>query len=157
FICENNGYAFSARQEDHQRVPNVSDRAAAYGMPGQVVDGNDVDAVRAAVAPAVARARQGAGPTLFDMKTYRWYGQYDADDSLAYRSQAEIDRWKERCPIETCRRRLEAARQLTPAAFDAMRREIDAALSRSVAAALASPPASPADAARLVYAASDVR
>jgi pyruvate dehydrogenase E1 component alpha subunit len=80
FVCENNGYAFSTRQQDHQRNPNIADRAAAYGLPGQVVDGNDVDAVWAAVRPAVDSARAGHGPILFDAKTYRWYGQYDADD-----------------------------------------------------------------------------
>jgi len=90
FVCENNGYAFSTRQQDHQRVEHIADRAASYGMPGQVIDGNDLVAVRAAVRPAVARARAGEGPTLLDMKTYRWYGQYDADDSLSYRSQDEI-------------------------------------------------------------------
>jgi acetoin:2,6-dichlorophenolindophenol oxidoreductase subunit alpha len=71
FICENNGYAFSTRQQDHQRIRNISDRAGAYGMPGATADGNDLEMVRTAVRAAIARARAGAGPTLLDFKTYR--------------------------------------------------------------------------------------
>lgn len=148
FVCENNGYAFSTRQDAHQRIRDISDRAAAYGMPGAAVDGNDLDAVREAVRPAIARARAGEGPTLFDMKTYRWYGQYDADDSLSYRSQEEIDRWKERCPIEGYRRRL----ALAPGKFAAMSAAVDAVIAAAVTEALASPPVDPALAATLVYA-----
>jgi acetoin:2,6-dichlorophenolindophenol oxidoreductase subunit alpha len=157
FVCENNGYAFSTRQQDHQRIRDISDRAAAYGMPGEAVDGNDLDAVRQAVAPAIARARSGAGPTLFDMKTYRWYGQYDADDSLSYRAQEEIDRWKERCPIAGYRKRLEAQGALSAGDFNAINREVEVVVARAVEEALASPPLPPAQAARLVYADSDVR
>src|SRR6185295_3923962 len=98
FLCENNGYAFSTRQQDHQRIKDIADRAAAYGMPGAVVDGNDIDAVRDSVRPALRRARAGEGPSLIDAKTYRWYGQYSAEDSLSYRTQEEIDSWKRRCP-----------------------------------------------------------
>ncbi len=99
FVCENNGYAFSMRQQDHQRVKDIAERAASYGMPGAIVDGNDIDAVRAALGEALLRARAGEGPTLLDMKTYRWHGQYDADDSLSYRTREEIEAWKRRCPI----------------------------------------------------------
>jgi len=148
FVCENNGYAFSTKQEAHQLIRDISDRGAAYGMPGAAVDGNDLDAVREAVRPAIARARAGGGPTLFDMKTYRWYGQYDADDSLSYRSQAEIDGWKERCPIEAYRRRL----ALAPDRFAALSAEADAAVAAAVKEALASPPVDAALAAKLVYA-----
>jgi pyruvate dehydrogenase E1 component alpha subunit len=157
FVCENNGYAFSARQQDHQRNQTIAERAAAYGLAGQIVDGNDVDAVRSAVRPAIDAARAGRGPMLFDMKTYRWYGQYDADDSLAYRSQAEIDSWKQRCPIEAYRARLAARGEMTPAAFQSLRREVDSVIERAVQWALASPLAPVTEMAQHVYAASDVR
>jgi len=157
FVCENNGYAFSTRQQDHQRNTNIADRAAAYGLPGQIVDGNDVDAVRAAVRPAVDSARAGYGPMLFDAKTYRWYGQYDADDSLAYRPQAEIDCWKERCPIETYRARLEARGEIIPRAFEQLSRKVDTVVERAVQWALASPLAPIAEIGQHIYAASDVR
>jgi TPP-dependent pyruvate/acetoin dehydrogenase alpha subunit len=146
FICENNGYAFSTRQEDHQRIRNISDRAAAYGMPGQAGDGNDIESVRATVQPAVAKARAGAGATLFDFKTYRVYGQYDADDTLSYRSQEEIDRWKRRCPIERYSARLRARNELTDAAFAALSRDVESDLDRAEAIARASAPLAPSQA-----------
>lgn len=157
FVCENNGYAYSSRQEDHQRVHDISDRAAAYGMPGQTVDGNDIEAVQAAIKPAVTRTREGAGPTLFDVKTYRWYGQYDVDDSLSYRTQAEIDAWKQRCPIETFRARLEARGDLTAGAFVALEREVEIVVEQAVERALASPLLLAHEAARHVYAPSEMR
>jgi acetoin:2,6-dichlorophenolindophenol oxidoreductase subunit alpha len=157
FICENNGYAFSTRQQDHQRVHDVSDRAAAYGMPGEHGDGNDIEVVRAAVRPAVARARMGAGPTLFDFKTYRHYGQYDADDSLSYRSQEEIDSWKQRCPIEGYRRRLTDRSELTDEVFAALSRDVETAIARAEDQARAAPRTQPSEAARYVYAESDLR
>lgn len=157
FVCENNGYAFSTRQQDHQRVRDIAERGAGYGMPGQVVDGNDIDAVRAAVRPAVARARAGDGPTLLDMKTHRWYGQYDADDSLAYRTQVEIDSYKAHCPIETCRARLAARGELSAEAFKALDGEIQATIERAVEWATASPPSPLSERDWHVYADSDVR
>ena len=157
FVCENNGYAFSTRQQDHQRICDIAERAAAYGMPGQVADGNDIDAVRAAVRPAIARARAGKGPTLLDLKTHRWYGQYDADDSLAYRTQAEIELYKAHCPIETLRARLAARGELSAEAFVSLGREIEGIIARAVEWALASPVSSASEGDAHVYAASDVR
>jgi pyruvate dehydrogenase E1 component alpha subunit len=152
FICENNGYAFSTRQQDHQRVKNISDRAAAYGIVGESVDGNDIEAVQAAVHPALARARGAGGPTLFDFKTYRLYGQYDADDSLSYRSQQEIDSWKERCPIESYRKRLHARRELTDGDFALLSDEANNILARAEEEARTSAPLPASDMTRFVYA-----
>jgi pyruvate dehydrogenase E1 component alpha subunit len=105
----------------------------------------------------VARARAGEGPTLLDMKTHRWYGQYDADDSLAYRSQAEIDSYKAHCPIESCRARLAARGELGAEAFEPLDSEIRATIERAVEWALASPPSPLTERDRHVYADSDVR
>jgi acetoin:2,6-dichlorophenolindophenol oxidoreductase subunit alpha len=157
FICENNGYAFSTRQQDHQRVHDISDRAAAYGMPGEHGDGNDIEAVRDAVRAAVARARTGEGPTLFDFKTYRLYGQYDADDSLSYRSQEEIDSWKQRCPVVGYRRLLTDRAELTDDAFDALSRDVETIVARAEQEARTAPRTRPSEAARYVYAESSVR
>jgi TPP-dependent pyruvate/acetoin dehydrogenase alpha subunit len=74
FVVENNMYAMSVPWAKASKLPNIADRASAYGMPGQVVDGMDVLAVRGAVARAVERARRGQGPTLIEAKTYRWFG-----------------------------------------------------------------------------------
>ena len=74
YIVENNLYGMSVPFEKACSVSDVADRAAAYFIPGEVVDGMDVLAVREAVGQAVARARAGEGPTLLESKTYRWYG-----------------------------------------------------------------------------------
>jgi len=99
FLCENNQYAISEPVHKQMAVPNVADRAAAYGMPGVVVDGNDVLAVHDAVVEAVARARQGDGPTLIEAKTYRPVPHSSDDDDRSYRSREEVAYWKARDPI----------------------------------------------------------
>jgi acetoin:2,6-dichlorophenolindophenol oxidoreductase subunit alpha len=98
FVCENNLHALSIPASYHMAVPNVADRAAAYGIPGVIVDGNDVVAVDAATSKAVARARRGDGPTLLECKTYRWRGHSERDPTDP-RPREEIAEWKARCPI----------------------------------------------------------
>lgn len=157
FICENNGYAFSTRQQDHQRIHNISDRASAYGIPGATADGNDIETVRTTVCAAIARARAGTGPTLCEFKTYRVYGQYDADDTLSYRSKDEVENWKRRCPIEAYRARLKAQKKLTDDDFAALRSSVEAELARAENMARRSAFLSSAQAARYVYADSELR
>ncbi len=107
FVCENNLYATATPLKNVTRNPEVATRAAAYGIPGVAVDGNDVLAVWTAARDAVARARSGGGPTLIEAKTYRVVGHHEGDPLTGvYRSQAELDAWKKRCPIENFRRRL---------------------------------------------------
>jgi acetoin:2,6-dichlorophenolindophenol oxidoreductase subunit alpha len=79
WICENNGWALSARFEDQSPTPNIADRAAAYNVPGVIVDGQDALAVHHAVHEAVGRARAGEGPTLIEAKTLRIRGHYEGD------------------------------------------------------------------------------
>jgi pyruvate dehydrogenase E1 component alpha subunit len=98
FICENNGYGMSMSSALSMAVPRVSDRAAAYGMPGVTVDGNDVQEVFDAVSEAVARARSGKGPTLVEAVTYRYKGHSKSDQNL-YRTREEIDAWRAKDPI----------------------------------------------------------
>jgi len=98
FVVENNGFADFIRVSDHQKVARISDRAAAYGMPGETVDGNDVEAVYAATERAVRRARAGDGPTLLECVTYRWRGHYEGDPQ-PYRTQDEVEGWKARDPL----------------------------------------------------------
>ncbi len=98
FICENNVYAGAQRYEEHTKVPNIADRAMAYAIPGEIVDGNDA----LAVFEAARRARQGAvlglGPTLIECKTYRCRGHGESDRQL-YQPKEEIALWKGKCPI----------------------------------------------------------
>lgn len=98
FVCENNLYGMSMASSKATRIANLSERAAAYGIPGLTVDGNDVQAVYDAAGAAVARARTGQGPSLVEAQTYRWKGHSKSDKNL-YRTRDEIDEWKARDPI----------------------------------------------------------
>lgn len=105
FICENNLYGMSMPAQRAYLVEHISDKAAGYGIPGESVDGNDVDAVRDAVGRAVQRARAGDGPSLIEARTYRWRGHSKSDKNL-YRSKDEIAAWRDRCPIASYSARL---------------------------------------------------
>jgi 2-oxoisovalerate dehydrogenase E1 component alpha subunit len=111
FIClvQNNVYAISVPMDKQMAVPNVADRAAAFGMPGVVVDGNDVLAVFQVMKAAVDRARAGQGPTLVEAKTYRIVPHSSDDDDRSYRTRDEVELWKKRDPILHFRAELEAA------------------------------------------------
>jgi pyruvate dehydrogenase E1 component alpha subunit len=99
FICHNNQYAYSTPLEKQMAVPHVAERAKAYGMPGVTVDGNDVLAVRGAVAEAASRAREGGGPTLVEGKTMRMRGHAEHDDA-SYVPPALLEEWRKRDPID---------------------------------------------------------
>jgi 2-oxoisovalerate dehydrogenase E1 component alpha subunit len=99
FICENNRYAISVEQSKQMAVENVADRAAAYGFPGVVVDGNDVLACFSAMKEAVARARSGQGPTLIECKTYRFQPHTSDDDDRTYRSREEVEKARLHDPV----------------------------------------------------------
>jgi pyruvate dehydrogenase E1 component alpha subunit len=98
FVNENNGYGISCPTCKSMAVADIADRAAAYDMPGVVVDGNDVLAVYEAVTEAVKRARKGEGPSLIECKTYRWRGHFEGD-ACTYRCQEELDEWMGKDPI----------------------------------------------------------
>jgi 2-oxoisovalerate dehydrogenase E1 component alpha subunit len=120
FIClvQNNVYAISVPMDRQMAVPNVADRAAAFGMPGVVVDGNDVLAVYEVMKAAADRARAGDGPTLVEAKTYRVTPHSSDDDDRSYRSRDEVEQWKRRDPLVLFRGQLEAEGLLTPALAD---------------------------------------
>jgi TPP-dependent pyruvate/acetoin dehydrogenase alpha subunit len=98
FVCENNQYGASTSISSMLRISDIADRAAAYGIPGRVVDGMDVLAVHQAALEAVERARHGQGPTLLECKTYRYAG-HSRGDPGGYRTREEVQRWRERDPI----------------------------------------------------------
>ena len=99
FVIENNLYGEYSPLRDTTPVDDLADRARAYAMPGVIVDGQEVDAVRETVEAAIARARSGEGPTLIEAKTYRYRG-HSRTDPAKYRAEGELERWKERDPIE---------------------------------------------------------
>ena len=101
YVVENNLYGVANCQRDYMKIENVADRAASYGFPGVVVDGNDVLAVREAAAEAVDRARSGRGPTLVECKTWRHWGHF-IGDAATYRDPAEHQAWLKRDPLILC-------------------------------------------------------
>jgi 2-oxoisovalerate dehydrogenase E1 component alpha subunit len=100
FVCENNGYAISVPQSQQMAIQNVADRAAGYGFPGVVVDGNDVLACYEVARQAVERARKGEGPTLIEAKTYRFTAHSSDDDDKRYRQAEEVAIWRQKDPIQ---------------------------------------------------------
>lgn len=105
FVCENNRYAISVRQDKQMAIEDVADRAAGYGMPGVVVDGQDVLAVYQATKEAVERARAGEGPTLIEAKTYRIVPHSSDDDDRLYRPREEVTLYRtEQDPINRLQR-----------------------------------------------------
>jgi acetoin:2,6-dichlorophenolindophenol oxidoreductase subunit alpha len=112
FVCENNLYATATRMNEATLTKSFADRAAAYGIPGVSVDGNDVLAVYAAAHEAVERARKGNGPTLLECKTYRHYGHY-VGENANYRPKEEVEAWLKRDPIKLYSEKLLAEGVLT--------------------------------------------
>ena len=123
FIIENNLYGEYTPLRETTPLDNLADRAKAYAIPGVVVDGQDVDAVHAAVAEAVARGRAGDGPSLLEMKTYRFRG-HSRTDPAKYRPEGELARWQERDPLVLLGRKLDADGALSEDAQGALRVEI---------------------------------
>lgn len=118
YICENNQYSMGMSVQKAWAVDNLLPRAAAYNMPGQVVDGMDVISVYEAVKPAVERARKGDGPTLLEIKTYRFRGHSMTDPSY-YRTREEEHEWRTtRDPIGIFEKKLLDAGLATQAEFD---------------------------------------
>ena len=146
FVCENNLYATATPLAQVTRNPEIASRAAAYGVPGVAVDGNDVLAVWQVARAAVARARAGEGPTLIEAKTYRVVGHHEGDPLTGvYRSQAELDAWKRRDPIQTFRARLTGELQAATAAeLEAIDARVLAVVAEAVDFARQSPEPDPA-------------
>ncbi len=103
FVCENNQYATYSHQSSRQATHSITDRAKAFGMFSQIVDGYDLDASYLAAGQAVQRARAGNGPTLLEYRTYRFRDHVGPgeDIQVGYRTQEELNSWKGRCPVET--------------------------------------------------------
>ncbi len=140
FVCENNGFGEFTRQDRHQAVQDIADRAAGYGMPGVVVDGMDVIAVYEAAGEAIARARRGEGPTLLECKTYRFFDHVGVRGmGVSYRDDAEVLRWRERDPLTTFESRLIEMGTLTEADHDAAHGRITDEIREAIAFAESSP------------------
>ncbi len=151
-VCENNLYAEMTPFEQTVAQPDVALRAQGYGMPGEVVDGNDVIAVRNAAARAIARARSGEGPTLLELKTYRWGGHFEGDPRK-YRTREEEAEWKARCPVARFRDVLLDRHGLDEVNVRKVEEETAAEVAEAITFALESPLPVPETALSKVYAA----
>lgn len=137
FIITNNLYGEYSPLRATTPLDDLARRADPFGMPGIIVDGQDIDAVHAATAEAVARARRGDGPSLLEMKTYRYRG-HSRSDPAKYRPAGELDAWKARDPIELLGQKLIAEGRIGPndpvEVRNEIQAEIDAAADRAAAA-----------------------
>jgi pyruvate dehydrogenase E1 component alpha subunit len=138
FVCENNLYGEYTRIQLTTPIEDLARRADAYGMPGHVVDGQDVDVVAEAVGAAVERARQGDGPSLLEMKTYRYSG-HSRSDAATYRPAGELDAWKQRDPIVIYGSRLVDGGIATEDDLAALRAQLGQRVEQAAEAALRSP------------------
>ena len=119
-VCRNNGWAISVPRELQTASETIAQKAVAYGIHGERVDGNDLLAVHAATRRARERAAAGGGPTLLDCVTYRVEGHSTSDDPRAYRGAEEVEAWRARDPIRRLGRYLAWRKALSPADSDAI-------------------------------------
>ncbi len=150
FVCENNGYGMSTSTARSTAVANVADRAAAYSMPGAIVDGNDLSAVAEASVAAIERARRGEGPSLIECKTYRHRG-HSKSDRNRYRTKEEIDEWIAKDPIGRFEAQLVDCGVLTRDSIAAILNEVDREIADGIAFAKDSPMPLVSQVAQYVY------
>ena len=138
FVCENNLYGASTRLDLVMKNPRVADRASSYGFAGETVDGNDVEAVYAGAKTAAARCREGGGPVLLELLTYRQTG-HSRRDARAYQPEAERKAWVARDPIEIFAARLEREGVIDEAGVERMRAQAAKRFAEAVERARAAP------------------
>lgn len=137
FVCENNLYAATTPQRISSPLPDIAPRAEGFGMPGSIVDGQDVLAMYEVAGEAVARARRGDGPTLIEAKTYRFHGHCGAESEHASPDECAI--WRRRDPIELLRQSMTEDGWGDEEALDEVAREVEAELDAAERFALSSP------------------
>jgi pyruvate dehydrogenase E1 component alpha subunit len=143
FLCQNNQYAISLRRDRQTASTTIAGKAEGYGVPGVLVDGNDLFAVFRVTREAVQRARSGGGPTLIEALTYRLGPHTTSDDPRRYRPDEEEKEWRERDPIERVRRYLESRDAWSGEWQEAIEQEEFAAIEAVVEEAEALPPQRP--------------
>ncbi len=150
FVCENNLYAMGTHQTRVMAIENIADRAAAYGIPGVAVDGNDVLAVYEAAHEAVDRARKGEGPTLIEGKTYRHKG-HSRFDPATYRPKEEVENWMKRDPITQFKAKFLEMKTLTEEEANKIEQEVTDTVEDAVKFATESPQPAPEEALENVF------
>ena len=150
FVCENNGYAEATSPSYSMKIENIADRAAGYGIPGVVVDGQNVIEVYAVAEQAVRRAREGEGPTLIEAKTYRYYGHFECD-AMKYRTDAELDSYLKRDPLKLFSEEIAPQADISPGDLQAIDAEVDRRLQAAIQFAKSSPMPKPQECLTDVY------
>tara|TARA_B100001765_G_scaffold47302_1_gene27411 strand:+ start:210 stop:1205 length:996 start_codon:yes stop_codon:yes gene_type:complete len=139
FACENNQYAEATPAWYAVSVDDIADRAASYNIPGVIVDGMDVFAVYDAAEQAVKRAREGKGPTLLELKTYRYHGHFHADQPEKYRTSEEENSWKKRDCIINFEKRVIKQKLFDKKRLDSIKKKIQKEIEDAVEFGLSSP------------------
>jgi TPP-dependent pyruvate/acetoin dehydrogenase alpha subunit len=150
WVCENNLYGLSTPITKVSATPDLFDRARGYGMPGVTADGMDVEAVRAVAEETINRARSGGGPSLFEVKTYRYFG-HGASDHRPYRTREEEQEWWKRDPVASYRLRLLKDGAATEEEMLTLEKEVAAEVEAGVAFARSSPDPRAEESTRYVY------
>ena len=150
-IVENNQYAYSTPLAQQMKLPDIACRAAAYAMPGVVVDGNDVEAVYAVTSEAIDRARAGGGPTLIEARTMRMLG-HAIHDGFEYVPRDLLAEWEARDPLRLYVEKLLAVEALTKEELTAIRARCEEEITAALAHAEASPLPAAKDVRARVYA-----
>ncbi len=153
FICENNEYSMGTPLERTTPVKDIAVKAEGYGMPGEVLQGHDVLEVRSRIAAAVERARSGGGPSLLEIKTYRFRG-HSMSDPGKYRTAEELEERKQRDPLLVTRRAL-LSEGVDEASLERVAEEVEAVITEAIAFAEESEPAKEESMHRFVYAAGE--
>jgi len=150
WVCENNLYGLSTPITKVSATPDLFDRARGYGMPWVTADGMDVEAVRAVAEEAINRARSGGGPSLLEVRTYRYFG-HGASDHRPYRTREEEQEWWKRDPVASYRLRLLKDGAATEEEMLTLEKEVAAEVEAGVAFARSSPDPRAEESTRYVY------
>jgi TPP-dependent pyruvate/acetoin dehydrogenase alpha subunit len=150
-VGESNGYAYSTPTARQMRILNLADRVKAYGMPSEIVDGNDVVAVYNSAKRAVDRAREGGGPSFIEAKTFRMRG-HAAHDNQSYVTKELLEQWRRRDPIEQFERELLNKNIATSDEIEEVNNRVNRVLDEDLAWAESQPPPAPEEALGGVYA-----
>jgi len=150
FACENNLYGASTRINKVINIENIADRSAAYGIPGEIVDGNNVLKVNEAATRAIARARNGEGPTLLELRTYR-IGGHSRNDACGYRDKEEEKEWFSKDPIKKHREYILSNNILDKNSLEKLEKDVDDRIDEAVEYAKASPSPLPEDGLKDVF------
>jgi len=146
FVCENNQYGVGSRITESTNIKDIATRAASYGIPGEVVDGQDVMRVHEAAGRLIERARSGQGPALLECKTWRYRAHFEGEPDAAYKSDKEEREWERRDPIIVARKSFVEEGLLTDHEMDDIEKAVHGEIESAVEFGRSSPDPKPDEA-----------